>query len=191
MARTVAITCSACRRKIGGDETFNRHRYIAGDRWKCYSDADLIERGILKDRWGVWRRGIVPGQGTLSLSVTPERDGNGSGLGTPTDNRQGKAHSLARDTERKAAREITPRTGTARARVLFAIDSTPQTDDELQRSLAMNPNTQRPRRVELVEGGYIEDSGERRKTPSRSDAIVWQVTPTGRLWCLQERAASA
>jgi hypothetical protein len=40
----------------------------------------------------------------------------------------------------------------------------------------MNPSTQRPRRVELVEGGWVEDSGERRPTRSGMDAVVWRGT---------------
>lgn len=43
----------------------------------------------------------------------------------------------------------------------------------------MNPSTERPRRVELVKGGWIRDSGKTRKTHSGSEATVWIVTEKG------------
>lgn len=49
------------------------------------------------------------------------------------------------------------------------------TDEEMQRSLQINPSTQRPRRVELVELGVVKDSGCVRKTLSNRDAVVWVV----------------
>lgn len=47
------------------------------------------------------------------------------------------------------------------------------TDDEMQRFMYMNPSTQRPRRIELVEKGLVKDSGETRPTRSRRAAAVW------------------
>ena len=47
------------------------------------------------------------------------------------------------------------------------------TDDELQVTLAMNPSTERPRRVELVESGLVIGSGGRRPTRSGRLAVVW------------------
>lgn len=88
----------------------------------------------------------------------------------------------APETERAAAILTMPRTGTARIKVLAAIAgaSDGYTDDELQVALAMNPSTQRPRRVELVEQGWIEDSGRRRKTRGGSQAVVWVLTEPGK-----------
>ena len=81
------------------------------------------------------------------------------------------------DTAQQAATRIMPRTGTQRQRVLAAIRVLAQTDEELQTRLTMNPSSQRPRRVELVEQRWIEDSGVRRKTSSGADAIVWRYRP--------------
>jgi hypothetical protein len=46
----------------------------------------------------------------------------------------------------------------------------------MQSSLPMNPNTQRPRRVELVQGLWVVDSGRTRKTMGGDEAVVWVAT---------------
>lgn len=51
------------------------------------------------------------------------------------------------------------------------------TDEEMQQALGIDPNTQRPRRVELHEGGMIADSNKRRPTRSGRGAVVWVATP--------------
>lgn len=69
-------------------------------------------------------------------------------------------------------------TATLKARVYRELVSRGReggTDEELQMDLAMSPNTQRPRRVELVRQGFVEDSGMTRKTQARRDAVVWRV----------------
>jgi hypothetical protein len=79
------------------------------------------------------------------------------------------------DTSRAAAERITPRTGTQRARVLDYVrwkGEDGATDHEVQQALSLDGNTERPRRIELVNAGHLEDSGRR-----RDGAIVWVVTP--------------
>lgn len=90
-----------------------------------------------------------------------------------------KVRHDARDTSRQAAAAILPRTGTARCRVLLAIADKPSTDEELQHDLAMKNSTQCPRRIECVESGWVQDSGQRRHTSSGMEAIVWELTPEG------------
>lgn len=51
------------------------------------------------------------------------------------------------------------------------------TDEEIQTALALNPSTQRPRRIELVKAGRVYDSGNRRKTLANLDAVVWVAAP--------------
>jgi hypothetical protein len=88
----------------------------------------------------------------------------------------------AAETQRAAAIAIYPHTGTARRRVLDMISGRGghgATDEEIQRDLELNPSTQRPRRVELVEGNWIEDSGRRRLTLSGRSAVVWVLTEQG------------
>jgi hypothetical protein len=48
------------------------------------------------------------------------------------------------------------------------------TDEEQQAALAMNPSTQRPRRVELVRRGLVVEAGTR-KTSSGRMATVWRA----------------
>ena len=86
-----------------------------------------------------------------------------------------KVGARSPDTSRAAALEVAPRTGTQRWRVLqfvTACGDDGATDDEIQDALAMSGNTERPRRLELVEGGWIIDSGTRRRHQGR-DRIVW------------------
>jgi len=47
------------------------------------------------------------------------------------------------------------------------------TDDEMQVALDMSPNTQRPRRIELLEAGLIRSTGTYRKTRTGRRAAVW------------------
>src|SRR5262245_31844963 len=87
----------------------------------------------------------------------------------------------AAETQREAALEAYPATGTWRRRVLVAIAETGgATDEEIQHHLRLNPSTERPRRVELVERGWIEDSGIRRRTSSGRSAVVWALTSAAR-----------
>ena len=82
------------------------------------------------------------------------------------------------DTSHIAAATI-PRTGTLRRAVYDAIHRTGDegmTDSELQRALDMDGNTERPRRVELIDAGLIKDSGRRRYEGGRP-MIVWVVVP--------------
>jgi hypothetical protein len=97
----------------------------------------------------------------------------------------GAAHAPWRgapDTERIAAALITPRTGLARRRVLDAIADAPAglTDYELAHVTGLRLYTAAPRRNELVSGGWVEDSGDRRPTDSGTLAAVWILTRRGR-----------
>lgn len=83
------------------------------------------------------------------------------------------------ETSIQAAVEIEPKAGTLRALVLGYIrecGNRGATDEEIQIALRMNPSTQRPRRVELLEVGLIRDSGTQRKTASNRSAVVWTAT---------------
>lgn len=75
-----------------------------------------------------------------------------------------------------AAEHAEPKAATLRRVVLDYIRSQGRdgaTDEQVQNALSMNPSTQRPRRVELVEGGLVCDSGVTRKTQSGRSAVVW------------------
>jgi hypothetical protein len=84
------------------------------------------------------------------------------------------------ETSHEAAARALGKSGSARRRVLAALTKFALTDDEMQYLLRMPANTQRPRRVELVEMGYVQSTGLRRTTPSGAEAIVWYASPKGR-----------
>ncbi len=79
-------------------------------------------------------------------------------------------------TSKAAALSVEPRAGTLRARVLDCIreqGGNGATDDEVQVWLEMNPSTQRPRRIELRDHGFVVDSGRQRVTRGGEMAAVW------------------
>jgi len=85
-------------------------------------------------------------------------------------------HTGQAPTSRAAAVQELPATGSKRAAVYqFVLDHHEHgaTDEEIQTGLDMNPSTERPRRVELVEQGLLVDSGRTRLTRSRRSAVVW------------------
>ena len=79
-------------------------------------------------------------------------------------------------TSMAAAEAIEPKTATLRRAYLNWLRSQGEvggTDEEAQDALAMGGSTQRPRRVECVQGGLVRDSGRTRKTRSGREAVVW------------------
>lgn len=82
------------------------------------------------------------------------------------------------ETSIAAARDITPKMNALQERVyrfLVFMGSHGATDEEMQESLRMNPSTQRPRRVELVEKKLVVDSGMKRPTKGNHPATVWRA----------------
>lgn len=82
-------------------------------------------------------------------------------------------------TSRAAAINSEPAAGTKRGLALAHLrrqGAAGATDEEMQAQIPMNPNTQRPRRVELVAAGLVRDSGRTRKTAGGDDAVVWVAT---------------
>jgi hypothetical protein len=80
------------------------------------------------------------------------------------------------ETSKAAAVDIGKHRETLRQKVLAYITLYgPVSDEMIQRALGMNPSTQRPRRIELVEAGKVKDSGQKRKTLSGRTAIAWEV----------------
>lgn len=98
----------------------------------------------------------------------------------------GKARSDGSATMRAAALLAEPRSGTNRRAVLDAVSAVARdprtvglTDVEIQRATGLNPNSARPRRVELVDGGWLADSGATREHHGREHTV----------WVLTEKAA--
>lgn len=83
-------------------------------------------------------------------------------------------------TSQAAAKEIKDNSGTLRGFVLAYLRGAGEhgaTDEEMQQALNMNPSTQRPRRIELVQADppLAKDSGTTRLTRSKRKAVVWQA----------------
>lgn len=91
----------------------------------------------------------------------------------------------APETELGSALGEYPRTGTARLAVLLAIAGAGDeglTDCEGSALTDLWLYTYAPRRVELRDSGWVEDSGHRRAVArSRKLAAAWRLTPQGRL----------
>lgn len=80
------------------------------------------------------------------------------------------------ETSREAAEAIEPDLAGLRGRVLAFIRQCGDkgaTDDEQQVALAMNPSTQRPRRIELWRKDLVRRTQETRPTRSGRKASVW------------------
>ena len=83
------------------------------------------------------------------------------------------------DTSQRAAVAIEPKAGTLRDSVLSFLRGRMDrgaTDEEIQRFLEMDPSTQRPRRIELVQAGLVRNSGGTRTTTSGRQAVIWIST---------------
>jgi hypothetical protein len=50
------------------------------------------------------------------------------------------------------------------------------TDEDMQRSIPLVANTERPRRRELELQGLVVDSGRKRATIARRPAVVWVLS---------------
>lgn len=80
------------------------------------------------------------------------------------------------ETSRAAAQAITPGAPTLRTLVLTEIGLAGghgMTDKELEAKTNLGHETASARRRELVLLGLVRDSGQKRKTPSGRNAVVW------------------
>lgn len=82
-------------------------------------------------------------------------------------------------TSTEAARRITTCVRAQHRRLLDLLAAHPDglTDEQMQDLLGMNPNTQRPRRGELVTMKLVVKAGRRRETKSGTPAEVWTLAP--------------
>lgn len=102
-----------------------------------------------------------------------------------TADRSGKVRSDARETSRAAAEGIRIKSGTQRAKILTGLyQFGDQTDRELQERLAIDQNSERPRRIELVDGGYVApalfaDGTARMRTHRGTEWQIWTLTTKG------------
>lgn len=108
-----------------------------------------------------------------------------------TRNAEGKVTADPPVTSARAARLVEPRTGNQRGAILrFIVEGNGATDFEIARDLRILPNSVRPRRGELAEGGYVVDSGRTRRHRG-ADWVVWEATGEGRAWYQRQVGGAA
>ena len=104
--------------------------------------------------------------------------------------RVGKATADAPETSQAAARAIRTRSGSQRHRILGDLVSAagPLADWQIQERLGLIANSERPRRLELVEAGYVRaahaEDGEPRTVADPASGLAcqaWEPTPAGRV----------
>ncbi|MEV6907995.1 hypothetical protein [Amycolatopsis sp. NPDC051071] len=106
-------------------------------------------------------------------------------------NRDGLTAADPRATSARAAALVAPKTGTQRARILaYIVESNGVSDFEIERDLRILPNSLRPRRNELLAGGFIADSGETRQHRG-SPWTIWRATAAGDSWFLRSAGGAA
>ncbi|MFW6124619.1 MAG: hypothetical protein ACOC46_00615 [Pirellulales bacterium] len=94
-----------------------------------------------------------------------------------------RPHAVGSETSKAAADALGEQAGTLCAAVfsyLVGRGERGATDSEIQSGLAIDGNSERPRRRALQNRGLIIDSGQRRKTPSGREATVWIIAPGNR-----------
>ncbi len=80
------------------------------------------------------------------------------------------------EASREAAKSVEPSAASVRGRILWLLRRTgPLTDEVIQFACALNPSTERPRRIELVRLGLVEDSGQTAPTKSGRKAVLWRA----------------
>jgi hypothetical protein len=102
--------------------------------------------------------------------------------------RDGQAGTDAPETSKAAARAIRTRSGGQRHALLRHLASGgPSADFQMQAALSMSGNTQRPRRYELAQAGYVApamDPQGAKLTAANPDTgmrcEVWRLTASGR-----------
>lgn len=76
-----------------------------------------------------------------------------------------------------AALSVSPKAPSLRERVYRLLQTETLTDEGIAAKLNLNPNTSRPRRVELANMGLIEPAGTALTAAKRS-AVLWRAVPT-------------
>lgn len=82
-----------------------------------------------------------------------------------------------RRTSRAAADGNETNSGNQRSRIYrLIVQHGGATDEELSEATGIKPDSVRPRRGELVELGFVRDSGQTRKNRAGEQVIVWLAT---------------
>jgi len=162
----------ATARRMRGAGTANARQLAA---WaKTLDDA---ARGL--ERGHRFLRAAAADAASASLTAS---DPSAGVLPPPDRPGPGQRQRAARRTSIAAAAAVEPRTGTQRHRLLAAVAAVARnpalvglTDVELSAATGIRPNSLRPRRGELVDGGWLEDSGRTRIHHGR-EHTVWVLS---------------
>lgn len=156
----------------------DRCRALSSDEECSAASEAEVERRLTREVDGLLASGAL-------ADPRSARQRRGVSSSHPGSNGPGAARSDASRTSKAAAVAAEPRSGTNRRAVLDAVTAVARdprtvglTDVEIQRATGLNPNSARPRRVELVEGGWLMDSGVTREHFGR-EHIVWVLTDKG------------
>jgi hypothetical protein len=101
-----------------------------------------------------------------------------SSVAAATGGRDGKVRSDADVTSQAAAKAVGVKSGTQRHAVLSALGVEDSTDYEIQAVTGLDQNSERPRRGELVDGGFVQPT-DRTKRHRGQDWRVWEATQAG------------
>ncbi|WP_336156665.1 hypothetical protein [Amycolatopsis sp. VC5-11] len=157
-----------------------------------------LQQLVTADLAGLRAGTLAPGEAADRIEATvasfaAEREAATARLmAEVTADAEGKVAADPALTSARAARLVEPRTGNQRGRILtFIVESgAGSTDYEIERDLRIMGNSVRPRRLELVEGGYLADSGKTRQHRG-SEWVVWSATDAGRAWYARTQGGAA
>lgn len=138
------------------------------------------------------------------IAPSPNGRARGVAAGSPDANGAGRVRHGARATSVSAALQAIPRSGLNRRKVLDAVASVARdpklvglTDVQIAQISGLRDNSVRPRRIELVDGGWLEpatssDGTVRTREHYGRDHTVWVLTQkaagTPELWTAGARA---
>jgi len=131
------------------------------------------------------RQVVAGGQRELECVIREISDGLDEQRRLATGERDGKVRSDALSTSKATARTIAVKSGSQRAAVLLALYHRGDLSDfEIQEILGLSPSSERPRRGELVDAGFVRpvlngEGGGVTKRHNGSDWQLWQLTDDG------------
>lgn len=134
------------------------------------------------------RLGVKPGEEFLLAPASwAQKGGKLYKVASPQANAMGPVGGTT--TSRKAALQNYPRSGTQRNTILrLAAEMRDYgiTRDRVVERLGMKESSVHPRVLELLEGGWLEETDRTRPTRTGADAIVMVATPKGRAGVREE-----
>jgi hypothetical protein len=149
------------------------------DAWKAAERAESLARDLTHCRTPGDLAQVSAGlQQECATLVAHLREAVRASLVAATGQREGKVRSDADTTSRAAAKAITVKSGTQRHAVLSALGEEDMTDYEIQAWTRIDQNSERPRRCELVDLGFVQAT-DRTKQHDGNEWRVWKATQAG------------